>query len=212
MALLSCSGISSRFQAKEILETDIATSVLAGIWEEFGFRCIFILTAMIGIYISNLFWHWMIIIMFVILCIAIAKSLKSLLLKAITVIVFIVMIIGFYSLDVKDPVYWIYHNLTFPILDFVSFHTLRPILYHDSLPFLFIAGAITANSKFRDGHKYQGPVGVLNSWIIGFVLLHIMIFHGLIVAVICHVIYDLEFAFIRYGFKLIKVKPERSQT
>jgi len=206
MAFVSCFNIRSYFKAKEIFATDIITSVLAGIWEELGYRCVFILTAMIGIVVSNFFWFWLMLLILIIICIAILTSLEATLSRIITVIVFLIMIAGLFMLDLKDPIYWMYNHIIFPILNLVSFHQLRPVLYHESLPFLFIAGAVSANAKFRDGHKYLGPIGQLNAWVIGYVLLHAMIFHGLVVAIICHSIYDLEFGFIRFGFRGINGK------
>jgi hypothetical protein len=63
---------------------------------------------------------------------------------------------------------------------------------------LFIAAAVSVNAKFRDGHKYQGFFGMVNAWVVGFILLYAMLYYGLMTAIVVHAIYDLEFAAIRY--------------
>lgn len=47
------------------------------------------------------------------------------------------------------------------------------------------------NAFFRDGHKYQGALGWINSWFLGMYLWFICLNYGLIAAIIVHVLYDL---------------------
>ena len=61
---------------------------------------------------------------------------------------------------------------------------------------------MTANLKFRDGHKYQGLFGYFNSWIIGYILLHAMMFHGLLVAIIIHAVYDVLIGLVQFSKRL----------
>jgi hypothetical protein len=116
----------------------------------------------------------------------------------------------------KDPIYWIYEHIIFNVLNFISLGFLEPVLYFENAPMssegskisLFLMGAVSANAKFRDGHKYQGIIGLLNAWMAGFVLLYAMLYHGLLCAIIVHALYDLEFAFIRYiGRKVDRLQP-----
>lgn len=63
----------------------------------------------------------------------------------------------------------------------------------------FVAAAIiVANTKFRDGHKYQGPIGLANSWFIGLFLFHIMFRFGLPAAILLHLLYDVFIDVVRY--------------
>ena len=57
-------------------------------------------------------------------------------------------------------------------------------------PWFVGAALLSANAMFRNGHKYQGPIGIVNSWYIGMFLFWIMFQFGLIVAIIVHILYD----------------------
>ena len=182
---------------------DTITSTLAGTWEELGFRCVFILGAMISIMFSNFIWAWLLVFFAVVLVIgALGLAAKNegnpIILILGIVLAVAMMFVLYWTWNLEDPVYWLYKNVVFNILSFISLGYLDPILNYPGAPFLFIAGAISANAKFRDGHKYQGPIGVLNAWMAGFVLLYAMLYYSLLTAIIVHAIYDLEFAFIRY--------------
>ena len=52
------------------------------------------------------------------------------------------------------------------------------------------AAVISANAFFRDGHKYQGILGVLNSWFAGMFFFWMMFAHGLWAAMVVHFTYD----------------------
>lgn len=54
----------------------------------------------------------------------------------------------------------------------------------------FGAAVLAANAKFRDGHKYQGLIGIINSWYIGLFLFDIMFKYGIISAIAIHFLYD----------------------
>lgn len=56
---------------------------------------------------------------------------------------------------------------------------------------LFIGAVIWSNVKFREGHKYQGPAGVLNSYMFGFYMFYIAFTYGLLYAIIVHFLFDL---------------------
>jgi hypothetical protein len=202
MALISCSKLGERFHAKELLITNSITSVLAGVWEELGFRCLFIFTGMIAVAFSNWAWFFIILFIFGILTLTILGKAEGI--AKIWAILPAGIIVLFFWLDLTDPIYWLYQSVIFPVLNFISAGYLEPILYKSGMPFLFVAGAVSANAKFRDGHKYQGLFGVLNAWVIGFIMIYAMLTYGLVVAILCHVAYDLEFALIRYFGRKIK--------
>jgi hypothetical protein len=206
MALISLGNLLPAFRTgasdEGHLALDTITSVFAGVWEELGFRCLFILGAMIAIVLSNLFWFWFVILTALIcfiLLLNIAVHEESAL--AVVLGLFAALFFGgvlYWTWNLKDPVYWCYQHITFPILSWASFRTLDPVLYYDGAPFLFIAAAVSVNAKFRDGHKYQGFFGMVNAWVVGFILLYAMLYYGLMTAIVVHAIYDLEFAAIRY--------------
>jgi hypothetical protein len=102
-------------------------------------------------------------------------------------------------LHVADPVLWTYQRIFLTVTNFVTFGNFEHILYNAAYPQLFVFGALMANAMFRDGHKYQGPIGVLNSWIIGFIMMSAAFTYGIGTAMFLHVIYDLEFDVVRYG-------------
>ncbi|MEI6774817.1 MAG: hypothetical protein WCL18_08865 [bacterium] len=137
------------------------------------------------------------------------KVRKANLIRIVFIILGVALMVTVIKADlVGDPVYWIYKKIMFPIWHFVSFGLLDPILYNKDFSFLFIVGAMSANIKFRDGHKYQGLFGYVNAWIIGYILLYTMMFYGLWVAIIIHVIYDVLIGLTRFIKRLILYKSE----
>jgi hypothetical protein len=97
---------------------------------------------------------------------------------------------------------WLYKVIMFPIVNFLTVGLMGGVIY--GFPPLLIAGAISANTAFRDGHKYQSMFGYINSWFIGLYLLCIMFTQGLLIAILIHMIYDLIFDFVRYGARSLK--------
>jgi hypothetical protein len=55
---------------------------------------------------------------------------------------------------------------------------------------LYIGAILWSNAKFRDGHKYQGPAGMLNSYVVGMYMFYITFTHGLLYAIVLHVMFD----------------------
>ncbi|MBC7996577.1 MAG: hypothetical protein IAF58_01445 [Leptolyngbya sp.] len=60
------------------------------------------------------------------------------------------------------------------------------------------AGLLTANALFRDGHKYLGVIGYLNSWCIGMFMFYLLINYGLVACIVCHFAYDMLIFVVRY--------------
>ena len=52
------------------------------------------------------------------------------------------------------------------------------------------AGMLAANAFFRDGHKYQGNFGMVNSWFIGMYMFHILFTYGLPECMFAHFAYN----------------------
>ena len=141
---------------------DIYTSVMAGILEEIGFRCIFIFTSMIPLALLELVFPGLIM--------------------------------------------WQYKNIIFPFTDIVTLRLMHNTIYGH--PAIFMAGALSANAAFRDGHKYQGAFGVFNAWFGGLYLLQIMLTKGLVVAILAHMVYDLTIDFTRYFYNHVRAKTK----
>ncbi len=154
--------------------------------------------------ISVIFSNWMLgtFIGYVIGGVCIIFSLKMFAEKEIVPCIFGILLIALGSSIIwicsfVDPIFWLYNWIIVPFLHYASFGQLDSILYKGNSQ-LFVMGAISANSLFRDGHKYQGRRGMLNSWVIGFVLLHATMTYGLLIAIIIHAVYDINFAIIHY--------------
>jgi len=201
-AFLSGAHVRSSQFDETILGRKLTSSVLAGIWEEVGFRCLYICFGMIAIVIANWFYSTFLgILLTVVFLLAFAyfsgtkRQIGFALLSLVGVAASIVL------MTKADPLYWFYQYLMIPVLHFVSIGFLDTVLYGASP--LFVMGAILANSKFRDGHKYQGPVGMLNAWIVGFILLHAAVTYGLLTAITVHALYDVLFSIIRYVVRKI---------
>lgn len=198
--LIAGNTLRSSEMDEKMLSYGIFTGVLAGIWEEIGYRCVFICMAMISVMVSN----WMLGTVFV-LVIAAFLTISALqqfrdeepLLGGIFAILAVAAVVLWTKFN--DPVYWLMEHITFPILNFLSIGALAPILNGPDA--LFVMGAVAANAWFRDGHKYQGPVGYFNSWFVGFVLLYAAFTYGLLVAIVVHALYNIVHSLTRYSFR-----------
>lgn len=104
------------------------------------------------------------------------------------------LIFGWAGFGVAESFY-IY--ITAPIASFFTLGIIDSILYH---PIGWSVGAavLIANARFRDGHKYLGPFGFINSWFIGIYFFSILFQYGLIACMIVHFLYDLLIFSINY--------------
>lgn len=90
------------------------------------------------------------------------------------------------------------HNYLFgPVINWLTLGSLSGWLVNKDVWFIG-AGMITANGLFRDGHKYLGPVGYVNSWFIGMFMFFLLQSYGLVACIVCHFIYDLLIFGVRY--------------
>lgn len=96
-----------------------------------------------------------------------------------------------------------YTYLIVPAANFFTLGSFAGILYH---PYGWFVGAavIIANAKFRDGHKYLGFFGYINSWFIGMFLFWILFQYGLLACIVVHFLYDFLIYFIRYIHSVIE--------
>jgi len=77
-----------------------------------------------------------------------------------------------------------------PIANFFTLGALSGYLTNPEL-WSVSAGILMANAFFRDGHKYQGPFGWINSWFCGMYFFYLMFTFGLPAAILCHFLYDM---------------------
>ena len=84
---------------------------------------------------------------------------------------------------------WFYLTIFGPIANFTTGGYLEPWLFHESG---WMAGAalLASNQFFRDGHKYQGFFGWVNSWFLGMFFFYVMFNYGLLAAIVVHFAYD----------------------
>lgn len=102
---------------------------------------------------------------------------------------------------------WFYTTVLIPIANWASFGLLEPQFYDSGYGWLFAAGIVSANVRFRRGHEYQGLFGVINSWYIGLILFYLMFNYGLWVAIVAHVAYDLIIFWLRGVFAKFQPEP-----
>jgi hypothetical protein len=60
------------------------------------------------------------------------------------------------------------------------------------------AGLLSANALFRNGHKYLGPIGFVNSWFIGMYMFFLLFNYGLWACILVHFLYDLLIFAVRF--------------
>lgn len=88
---------------------------------------------------------------------------------------------------------WIYTHAICPVANFVTLGYLEPWL-STNLIWAIGAAVVSSNGKFRDGHKYQGFFGWINSWFGGMYLFYVMFNHGLFAAITMHFVYNMVVA------------------
>ena len=84
---------------------------------------------------------------------------------------------------------WFFTVIWGPLASFTTFGHLEPWLSHPS-GWLFGAALLSSNAFFRNGHKYLGPLGYVNSWFLGMFFFYVMFTHGLLAAIFIHFLYD----------------------
>ena len=84
---------------------------------------------------------------------------------------------------------WIFMKILAPVADFATFGKMHEYLFH-SAGFGVGMAMLGANAAFRDGHKYQGLLGVVNSWFLGIYFFWVLFNYGLPAAILVHILYD----------------------
>jgi hypothetical protein len=92
---------------------------------------------------------------------------------------------------------WIQTHVLGPFADYTSLHALHSVLFSPQGWFVG-AALLAANSHFRDGHKYLGWPGFVNSWFLGMFFFWMMFHYGLPAAILVHFLYDLFIFVVTY--------------
>lgn len=181
-----------RINRDTALVWSIITSVMAGVWEELGYRWLFICFAMISLMISNAMFG--LILAILALCALVFGLRISVEAGAngniCDLLALLIGAFAVYACFQVDPLFWMWRKMLI-VINLVTFEQFESFFENQRIE-LFIFGMLTANIWFRDGHKYQGPIGMANAWIIGFVMMYAMLNYGLMTAIILHALYDIE--------------------
>jgi len=183
--------------AGTILGVGTLISLWAGIMEELSFRWLMYLSGIVGLVFIN--WLWgTVFVYFILICLSIgltllvgSKTSRNNIIPAI--LTGVACIAGILALAAHglyiNPVKWLYGILFVPLADFTSMGKMHAILYQPQ-SWAFGAAVVSVNVLFRDGHKYQGWFGWINSWFIGLVFFWTMFTYGLVAAMAVHFTYD----------------------
>ena len=96
------------------------------------------------------------------------------------------ILLGFADLHM---IQWLIVNITAPVSNFLTLGFLEPYLLNTN--WAVGAAVIVSCHNFQKGHAHQGTIGYLNSWFMGMCFFWVMFNHGIIVAMLAHVIYDI---------------------
>jgi len=192
--------VSSRYDEK-LLFTGLITGNLAGIWEEIGFRYLYICFAMLWLTFFNWIlgtgFMWALVALMILATLGVFFDDKHSPGAAIFPLLGAVFFLWVSSF--ADPLFWLYESITMPIINWLSFGSFETIFNDtEQFPTLLVMGGILANFWFRDGHKYQGWFGYLDSWLVGFVLLYAMFTYGLLTAIALHCMWNTAIYTSRY--------------
>lgn len=101
---------------------------------------------------------------------------------------------GFLGFGVAE---WIHLNILGPLADWTTLRVLEPFLFHKT-GWAVGAAMLTTTAFFRNGHKYLGWFGYVNSWFLGMFLFWIMFQYGMLAAIFVHFLYDFLIYLVRY--------------
>ena len=117
------------------------------------------------------------------------------------------LLLGFMGLNVIE---WVYVGVMCPVANFFTLGLLKQFLLH-STRWSIGAALISANSRFRDGHSYQGIMGFTVSWFMGMYFFWLMFTYGLVAAILVHFIYDFLIFLVVWTDAVIERRMRRQQ-
>lgn len=184
-------------KGREVLFGGFIISLWAGVAEELAFRWLIFLSSFAGLAIANFIFGGLLGL----LLFALMGLLAGLAFggqrgdpggKVIAgLVVGTVVGVGIYAIWGLPPGIpeWFHLNVWGPLADWTTFGKLRDHIF-PATGWLAGGAMLAANAFFRDGHKYQGLIGVVNSWFIGMFLFWLAFNHGLLAAIVVHFTYD----------------------
>jgi len=177
-------------------------SAFAGVVEELTYRWLFYLSAFAGLWILNWASPWVFGFLIVLAVFALGKvfldTFEALLTGLVGLVFAIILGWSGYLSGIPE---WFHLNAAGPFANWITLGYLEPYIFHPT-GWLVGAAMLSVNASFRDNHKYQGWVGVLNSWFIGMFLFWVMFTYGILVAILMHFLYDLMI-FLYGSFRLV---------
>lgn len=103
-------------------------------------------------------------------------------------------LLGFMGLGIPKL---FYSYVLAPMANLTTIGYLEPYLWHNA-GWAVGASLLTTNAFFRDGHKYQGLLGWIDSWFFGMYCFWLLFNYGLVACIFVHVLYDMFIFFICY--------------
>lgn len=94
-------------------------------------------------------------------------------------------------------------NIFAPMANFATLGYLGDLLTNPT-KWSIAASMLAANAFFRDGHKYQGWIGYINSWFMGMFFFWLMFKFGIPSAILVHFLYDFLIDIICYIDRVIE--------
>jgi hypothetical protein len=95
------------------------------------------------------------------------------------------LLLGFIGLHI---VQWIFEILSI-VANFFTLGYLETYLLNGH-GWAVAAAIMSTNGQFRDGHRYQGLIGLTVSWFMGMYFFWMMFTYGLIATIVVHFLYD----------------------
>lgn len=88
-----------------------------------------------------------------------------------------------------DLIRWLYQGILCPVANLFTFGYLEPYLLN-GYDWAVGAAVISSNGRFRNGHWYQGPIGLVNAWFFGMYMHWVVFKYGILPAIFIHFFYD----------------------
>lgn len=232
VAALTTTGRAGSILVLEETAGNIATSIKAGVFEEASFRWIVFFLAIVTFSSlenlvrslgANSAWLWItsnlwLSIPLILLALA-GLNVFGLVAFAIvadnetdgcaTKLIALIVILAVVVLDVVAFVtfFWSwtlwFYTLLVPFTDWITQAKLHQELY--GYGWAVGAALVSVNWSFSEGHSYQGPQGIVNSWIFGMIMFWIMFNFGLPVAMLLHATYNVAIDVIRAGDAILEL-------
>jgi hypothetical protein len=88
---------------------------------------------------------------------------------------------GFLGFGITE---WLFLHVFGPIANYATLKQLEPQLF--GAGWAVGAALLSTNAFFRNGHAYQGPVGIVNSWFLGMFMVWMTFKYGLVASIAFH--------------------------